>query len=154
MKNPHPQLSGPDIVAEWRTIQRDYKKSTLHEIPTLINGLVVSKLQVNKPFSNPFTSCSCKTSATKPENKDRKIIIIGDSHARNCAVRMNKYFSKNGQVRGYVKSGVSTDILIKTASNKINSLTKKYAIILWGGSNDVGKINSKAGLRNISLSEK
>ena len=27
-----------------RTIQRDFKKSTFHEIPTLINGLVVSKV--------------------------------------------------------------------------------------------------------------
>ena len=45
---------------------------------------------------------------------------------------------------------VSTDILIKTASNEINSLTKKDAVILWGGLNDVGNNHSKAGLRNIS----
>ena len=46
-----------------------------------------------------------------------------------------------------MKPVVSTDILVKTASNEINSLTKKDAIILWGGSNNN---NSKAGLRNIS----
>ena len=45
---------------------------------------------------------------------------------------------------------MSTDILIKIASNEINSLTKKDAVILWGGSNDAGNNNSKAGLRNIS----
>jgi hypothetical protein len=45
---------------------------------------------------------------------------------------------------------VSTDTLIKTAYSEINSLTKKDALILWGGSNDVGNNNSKAGLRNIS----
>ena len=43
-----------------------------------------------------------------------------------------------------------TDILIKTASNEINNLTKRDAIILCGGSNDVGNNNSKVGLRNIS----
>ena len=63
---------------------------------------------------------------------------------------MNKYFSENGEVRGYVKFGVSTVVLIKTASSEINNLTKKDAVILWGGSNDIGNNNSKAGLRNIS----
>jgi hypothetical protein len=45
---------------------------------------------------------------------------------------------------------MSADILVKTASNEMNSLTKKDAIILWSGSNDVDNNNSKAGLRNIS----
>ena len=45
---------------------------------------------------------------------------------------------------------MSTDILVKTASNEINHLTKKDAFILWGGSNYVGNNSSKAGLRNIS----
>jgi hypothetical protein len=39
-----------DIVAVRRTVQRDFKKSTLHEIPTVINGLVVSKVEDNKLF--------------------------------------------------------------------------------------------------------
>jgi hypothetical protein len=30
-----------------------------------------------------------------------------------------------------VKTGVTTDILVKTASNEINGSTKKDAIILW-----------------------
>jgi hypothetical protein len=38
---------------------------------------------------------------------------------------MDEYSSENVEVRGYVKPGVSTDILVKTASNEINSLTKK-----------------------------
>jgi hypothetical protein len=43
---------------------------------------------------------------------------------------MNKYFSGNFEVRGYVEPCVSTDILVKSASNEISSLTKKDAIIL------------------------
>ena len=39
--------------------------------------------------------------------------------------QMNDYFSDNAEVRGYVKPGVPTDILVKTASNEINNLTKK-----------------------------
>jgi hypothetical protein len=37
---------------------------------------------------------------------------------------MNEYFSEN-EVRGNVKPGVPTDILVKTASNEINNLTKE-----------------------------
>jgi hypothetical protein len=33
-----------DIVGGLRTIKRDFKKSTLHEIPSVINGRVVSKV--------------------------------------------------------------------------------------------------------------
>ena len=63
---------------------------------------------------------------------------------------MNEYFSENVEVRGYVKTGVSADILVKTASNDLNSLTKQDSIILRGVSNDVGNNKSKVGLRNIS----
>jgi hypothetical protein len=41
-----------------------------------------------------------------------------------------EYFSENVEVRGNVKPGVSTGILVKTASNEINNLTKKDAVIL------------------------
>jgi hypothetical protein len=77
-----------DIIVVRRTVECDFKKSTLHEIPTVINGLIVSKVKDNMLFSNPSTSRICLTSASKYENKDNKIIIIGDSHARG-AVGMN-----------------------------------------------------------------
>jgi hypothetical protein len=44
------------IVARRRIIQHDFKKSTLHEIPTVINALVVSKVKDNKLLSTPSTS--------------------------------------------------------------------------------------------------
>jgi hypothetical protein len=42
---------------------------------------------------------------------------------------MNEYFSENVEVRGYVKPGVSADILVKTASNDLNS----YAVVCEDG---------------------
>ena len=58
----------------------------------MINGFVVSKMEDDRLSSNLNTSRTCKISVTKPESKDHKIIIIGDSHARGCADRMNEYF--------------------------------------------------------------
>ena len=65
-------------------------KNQHHEITTVINGLVVSKIEDNRLSSNLNTSLMCKISAIKPENKDHKVIIIGDSHAQGCASRMNE----------------------------------------------------------------
>jgi len=78
-----------DIVAGRRISQCNFKKSTLHEIPLVINGLVVSKMEGNRLSSNLNTLCMCKISVTKPKNKEHKIINIGDSHARGCAARKN-----------------------------------------------------------------
>jgi hypothetical protein len=77
-------------------------------------------------------TCAHKTSATQPRRKDRKIIIVGDSHARGYEARTKKHFSEKVEVRGYVKPNVTTDILVKTVPSEINNLTKKDAIILWG----------------------
>ena len=59
-----------DEVVEYCCQAENY--STLHEIPTVINVLVVSRVEDNKLFSNPSISRTCKTSAAKPENKDHK----------------------------------------------------------------------------------
>jgi hypothetical protein len=104
---------------------------------------------VRRLSANQSTPRTHTTSAAHPRKKDHKIIVIGDSHARGCAATMKEYFSENVEVRDYVKPCVTTDILVKTACNEINGLTKKDAIILWGGSNVVGKNNSQRGLRNI-----
>jgi hypothetical protein len=58
-----------DIVAGQRIGQCNFKKSTLHEIPTVINGLVVSEIEDNRLSSNLNISRTCKISATKPKNK-------------------------------------------------------------------------------------
>ena len=84
-------------------------------------SLWFQKWRVLSCFLTQKHDAHVKLQLTKPENKDYKIIIVGDSHARGCAVRMNEYFSENVEVRGYVKPGVSADILIKIASNDTQS---------------------------------
>jgi hypothetical protein len=122
-----------DIVARRKVNQSNSKELKFHEISTIVNGQVVSKVNVKRLSPNQSTSRTCKISATQFRSKDRKIIIVGDSHAQGCTARIKDYFSENVEVMGYVKPGVTTDILVKTASNDIINLTKKEAIILWGG---------------------
>jgi hypothetical protein len=61
-----------NIVAGRKTTQLDFRKSTLHEIPTVISVVVFSKVEDNKPFSNPSTLRTYKTSANKLQNKHHK----------------------------------------------------------------------------------
>jgi hypothetical protein len=48
--------------------------------------------------------------------KNRKILIIGDSHARRCAIKIKDHLSEIFEACTYIKPGVYSDILIKTAS--------------------------------------
>jgi hypothetical protein len=48
-----------------------------------------------------------------------------------------------------VKPGACSDTLIVTAKDDIKHLTYKDAVIFWGGTNDVVKNKSQAGLRHI-----
>jgi hypothetical protein len=75
-------IKGSNIVAGRRISQHNFKTSTLREIPTMFNGLVVSKMEENRLSSNLNTSRMCKISVTKPENKDH---YRGQSCLRLCS---------------------------------------------------------------------
>jgi hypothetical protein len=64
------------------------------------------------------------------ENKPHKILVVGDSHARGCTARIKDHLSDSLKMCGYVTPGLSTNILITTASTEINNLTKMDAIVL------------------------
>jgi hypothetical protein len=110
-------------------------------IPVIINGR---------------TTVETKKKNIKHKHKERvqhdqqqKVVIIGDSHARGYAANMKYYLTNNYKVSGIVKPGACADTLIASAPDDIEHLTNKDAIIFWGGTNDVGKNNSQAGLRHI-----
>ena len=56
--------------------------------------------------------------------KDRKVLIVGDSHARKCAAN--------------VKTETRTDISVNSANGDVMSLLKSDVLIFCGGANDVG----------------
>jgi predicted phosphodiesterase len=83
-----------------------------------------------------------------PCNKAPKILIIGDSHIRNCAANMKSNTKDNFKVQGVVKSGAEADILANSTKNVIRSLSKSD-VVFFGGANDVGRNNSSKALHQI-----
>ena len=83
--------------------------------------------------------------------KDHKVLIIGDSHPRNCAANVKTETDTRGnlKVQGLVKPGAGTDTLVNSANSDIVSLAKSYVLIFCGGANDVGENNSTKALHHI-----
>jgi hypothetical protein len=72
----------------------------------------------------------------------RNIVIIGDSHARNCAAKLQHNSETNFVVSGYVKPGAGMGVITHTVK-EVGKLKSDDVVVVWGGSNDIGKITPK-----------
>jgi len=82
-------------------------------------------------------------------NNTRKIVIIGDSHARGCAAIINHIFGKTVTATGYVSPGSNLQHLTKIVKTEINNLTKKDVLVIWGGANNIAKNETNKGLIHL-----
>jgi len=78
--------------------------------------------------------------------KQNKIIILGDSHVRGCAQEVQHNLGHNFEVQGIVKPGANTEIIVNTSPKITGTLTKKEVVVVWGGTHDVGRNETKKGL--------
>jgi hypothetical protein len=78
-----------------------------------------------------------------------KIIIIGDSHARGCSQEVKHNLGHSIEVQGIVKPGANMEVIVNTSTKNIGNLTKKDMVVVWGGSQDVGRNESELGLHRL-----
>jgi len=64
-------------------------------------------------------------------------MIVGDNHARGCAAEVKQLLSSYFEVFGSINPGAGMKTIKDTASAKVQHLTKKDVVVLWGGSNDI-----------------
>jgi hypothetical protein len=83
------------------------------------------------------------------EQKQHKVVIFGDSHARRCAAKVKHLLNNNFEVFGFVNPGSGMEFIKETANVKLQQLTKNDVVVLWGGSNDIARNNSIRGMKNI-----
>ena len=88
-----------------------------------------------------------KREATK--EKQHKVIIVGDSHARGGAAEVKHLLNNKFEVQGIVKSGSGMQLIKETTRAEINQLTRKDVLVVWGGSNDIARNNSNKGIKNM-----
>lgn len=114
-----------------------------------------------EPETSKFSSSHNPLTTTKKFNKNngkkcsinrkntRKIVIIGDSHARGCAANINHILGKTVTTTGYVSPGANLQHLMKTVKTEIDNLTKKDVLVIWGGANNIAKNETNKGLIHL-----
>jgi hypothetical protein len=74
-----------------------------------------------------------------PNTKKRKIVIIGNSHARGYAAEISSGLGKDFEVTGTVIPGARLENITNLAAGEISTLGKSDTVIVIGGANDINK---------------
>jgi hypothetical protein len=82
-------------------------------IPTIINGRIINSGNRNPSLLMKKTT---HVAGSKWINVDNNVRIIGDSHLRDTAARINQYFNAKFEVCGLIKPGANTKQLVDSLS--------------------------------------
>jgi len=129
-----------------------HRDTALYPFQVSGHSLVNHENPVNNVKSKNFRTCGSES----PLNKAYKVIIIGDSHMRNCAANVKSGMSNvksnindNIVIQGVVKPGALTSVLINSAQQDLNGLSKKDMVVFCGSTNDISINNSTQALHHI-----
>jgi len=73
----------------------------------------------------------------KHQDERRRIIVLGDSHARGFAGELLHQVKQHLEVIGYLKPNAGLTELLNSAKEETSKLTKKDAVIVFGGTNNI-----------------
>jgi hypothetical protein len=79
----------------------------------------------------------------------RKVLILGDSHARSCAEEVQHNFNRNFSVQGIVKPGACMKDIVSSPSNCAINNSSRNTFVIWGGARDIGKNESTWALKEV-----
>jgi hypothetical protein len=79
----------------------------------------------------------------KHMEKKHKIIVIGNSHAQGCAAEIKLNLDEGFKVQGFINPGTGVSTITTSAKIAIEHLSKQDVLVVWGGSNDVAKNETK-----------
>jgi len=99
---------------------------------------------------NEETSNGSTTYNNKPADRSgNKVLILGDSHARNCSQGVKHNLNRTAEVQGIIKPGAIMETIVGTSIKSVEKFTKKDTVVVWGGTHDVGKNESAKGLYQL-----
>jgi hypothetical protein len=81
--------------------QQAHTKNSTHRIPVLVNGLTSMDVSTKNNYHEPESSSQ--------QNREHKIIIIGDCHARGAASNVKHNLNDNYRSSGFVRPGANID---------------------------------------------
>jgi hypothetical protein len=92
------------------------------------------------PHLAPMMATSIHTGKKKTVRKKRvlkeeqhKVIVVGDSHARKCATELGQLLNNDFEVLGFVNPGSGMKYIKDTPGVKLQQLSKKDVLVLFGG---------------------
>lgn len=154
---PKPKWS--EIVAGCRNKNLEVELREEHMISTIITMQVSSNKKspscVKKsPSTTNNLEVSKKTAASNPpsertkkhQQNKHKIVLVGDSHARDCFTKLQDVLPDHCEVISYVKPGAGITALTKVVEKKM-SLTEEDMLIFWRGTNGIVRNNSARGIK-------
>jgi lysophospholipase L1-like esterase len=81
---------------------------------------------------------------------NQKILIVGDSHCRGIAVELKHCLGANYKISSFVQPGAEMGGILSSLQNDIRNLKQNDVLVIWGGSNDIGKNNANTALTHLS----
>ena len=84
---------------------------------------------------------------SSPTRREKRILLIGDSHMHGCASEFRKYLGPEYEVSETIMLGSR---LQKLTKNKIAGFSDSDAVIIWEGSNDINRNETMKGLKYLN----
>jgi hypothetical protein len=100
------------------------------KIPTIVGGRLTHS---DNWKLTPAKKETTHVPGTILTNKEHKAKIVGDSHLRGTAAKIDQYLNMKFKVCSWIKPGANTEELVDT-----KCLGKKDVIVINGGANDIG----------------
>ena len=127
-------------------------KSSLQIIPPTHNKYeILSNLKEDSaPLSRVNQVKSRKIEVKNSSEAKHNVVIIGDSHARGSASRLQHNLGKDYVVSSFVKPGAQMKFITTTANEERKSLKSEDVLVIWGGSNNISKNNMREAISNVS----
>ena len=85
----------------------------------------------------------------KLERRWQRILLLGDSHARKCATDLQHNLGDDYEVTSFVKPAARMEEILSSTSENIKSLSDNDVLIVWGGSNDISRNNTKEVINQL-----
>jgi lysophospholipase L1-like esterase len=86
----------------------------------------------------------------KLKQKEHEVILIGDSHTRECAEKVSNYLGNTYEVTGYINPSTGLEVITNSAKKEIDHMTQKDVVIVCGGVNNINKNESNKGLKYVT----
>ena len=103
--------------------QQAHTKNSTNAIPVLVNGLTSVHASTKNLYHKPKSSFQ--------QDKEHKIIIIGNSHAQVSAGNVKHNLNGNYRSSGFVRPGANIDTPTSSVMEDIKHLTNNDTTVFW-----------------------